>query len=81
MKFLSLRNKFINKFLINGKKYNSFSIINNVLTLQTFKDKENKASFDGNVKVILDDIVIVSPNANAILNPKTKKNRYRKFFK
>lgn len=40
---------------------------------QTFKDKENKASFDGNVKVILDDIVIVSPNANAILNPKTKK--------
>ncbi len=40
---------------------------------QSFQDKNNKALFEGNVKVIFDDIVVKSPTANAVLDPKTKK--------
>ena len=54
MKFLSLRNKFINKFLVNGKKYNSFSIINNIFYFLNLKNKNN-------LKIFANFIVIIEP--------------------
>ena len=54
MKFLSLRNKFINKFLVNGKKYNSFSIINNIFYFLNLKNKNN-------IKLFSNFIIIIEP--------------------
>ena len=54
MKFLSLRNKFINKFLVNGKKYNSFSIINNIFYFLNLKNKNN-------LKIFANFIVNIEP--------------------
>lgn len=39
---------------------------------QTFKMEENKAKFDGNVKVKMDDINAKSPRAEVFIDPKTK---------
>jgi lipopolysaccharide export system protein LptA len=39
---------------------------------QTFKMEQNKASFDGNVRVKMDDITATSPRAEVMLDPKTK---------
>ena len=52
MKFLSLRNKFINKFLVNGKKYNSFSIINNIFYFLNLKNKNNLKIFENFIVII-----------------------------
>ena len=54
MKFLSLRNKFINKFLVSGKKYNSFSIINNIFYFLNLKNKNN-------LKIFSNFIIIIEP--------------------
>lgn len=39
---------------------------------QTFKMEENKAKFEGNVKVKMDDIKATSPRAEVFIDPKTK---------
>ena len=39
---------------------------------QTFKMEENKAKFDGNVRVKMDDINAKSPRAEVYIDPKTK---------
>ncbi len=39
---------------------------------QTFKMEENKAKFEGNVKVKMDDITATSPRAEVFIDPKTK---------
>lgn len=52
MKFLSLRYRFINKFLVNGKKYNSFSIINNVFYFLNLKNKNNLKIFSNFIQII-----------------------------
>ena len=54
MKFISLRNKFINKFLVSGKKYNSFSIINNIFYFLNLKNKNN-------LKIFSNFIIIIEP--------------------
>lgn len=54
MKFLSLRNKFINKFLVSGKKYNSFSIINNIFYFLNLKNKNN-------LKIFSNFVIIIEP--------------------
>ena len=47
---------------------------------QSFNDAENKANFEGNVKVYFDDIVVESPKAAANLDPKTKKLKNANFL-
>ena len=39
---------------------------------QTFKMEENKATFDGNVKVKIDDVTATSSKAEVFIDPKTK---------
>ena len=39
---------------------------------QTFKMEENKAKFEGNVRVKMDDIKATSPKAEVFIDPKTK---------
>ncbi len=39
---------------------------------QTFKMEENKAKFEGNVRVKMDDIKATSPRAEVLIDPKTK---------
>lgn len=39
---------------------------------QTFKMEENKASFDGNVRVKMDDVTATSAKAEVFIDPKTK---------
>lgn len=39
---------------------------------QTFKMEENKAKFEGNVRVKMDDIKATSPRAEVFIDPKTK---------
>lgn len=39
---------------------------------QTFKMEENKANFEGNVRVKMDDIQATSPRAEVLIDPKTK---------
>lgn len=39
---------------------------------QTFKMEENKAKFEGNVRVKMDDITATSPRAEVLIDPKTK---------
>lgn len=39
--FLRLRFKFLNKFQIHGKKYNSFFLLNNIFYLLNLKNKNN----------------------------------------
>ena len=39
---------------------------------QTFKMEENKAKFDGNVRVKMDDINVKSPRAEVYIDPQTK---------
>ena len=39
--FYELRTKFLNKFLIDGKKYNSFFILNNIFYFLNLKNKNN----------------------------------------
>lgn len=46
MKFLNLRTKFLNKFLIDGKKYNSFYILNNIFYYLNLKNKKNYQIFN-----------------------------------
>lgn len=54
MKILSLRNKFLAKFLIDGKKYNSFSIINNIFYFLHLKNKNS-------LKIFYNFIIIIEP--------------------
>ena len=88
MKFLSLRNKFINKFLVNGKKYNSFSIINNIFYFLNLKNKNNLKIFANFIVIIeplfyIEKIVSMGQLTQFILFlPKKKKNTYNfKYFK
>ena len=46
MKFLNLRKKFITKFIIDGKKYNSFYILNNIFQFLNIKNKHNYQIFN-----------------------------------
>lgn len=46
MKFLNLRKKFITKFIIDGKKYNSFYIFNNIFQFLNIKNKHNYQIFN-----------------------------------
>lgn len=46
MKFLNLRTKFIAKFMLDGKKYNSFFILNNIFQLLNIKNKHNYQIFN-----------------------------------
>lgn len=45
MKFLKLRTSFLNKCLIDGKKYNSFFILNNIFYFLNLKNKNNYKNF------------------------------------
>lgn len=54
MNFKKIHNKFINQFLIDGKKYNSFSIFDNVMY---FLHKNNK----NNIKIIRSIFEIIEP--------------------
>lgn len=47
---------------------------------QSFKEQENKAKFDGNVKVTIDEVVIKGPKAEVNINPKTHKVTEAVFF-
>ena len=40
---------------------------------QSFKMEDNKAKFDGNVKVTVDEVVVKSPRAEAFIDPQTNK--------
>lgn len=46
MKFLDLRTKFVAKFIIDGKKYNSFLILNHIFQLLNLKNKHNYRIFN-----------------------------------
>lgn len=52
--FYELRTKFLNKFLIDGKKYNSFFILNNIFYFLNFKNKNN-------FKIFLHFFLIIEP--------------------
>lgn len=52
--FYDLRTKFINKFLIDGKKYNSFYILNNIFYFLNLKNKNN-------FKIFLHFFLIIEP--------------------
>lgn len=45
MKFLKLRTSFLNKCLIDGKKYNSIYILNNIFYFLNLKNKNNYKIF------------------------------------
>lgn len=47
-----IRHKFINQFLIDGKKYNSFFILNNVFSLLNLENKNNYKIFKIFFKII-----------------------------
>ena len=61
--FYDLRTKFINKFLIDGKKYNSFYILNNIFYFLNLKNKNN-------FKIFLNFIIFLpkKKKIRAILN-------------
>ena len=52
--FYELRTKFLNKFLIDGKKYNSFFILNNIFYFLKLKNKNN-------FKIFLHFFLIIEP--------------------
>lgn len=54
MKFLILRTKFLNKFLKDGKKYNSINIFNNVNYYLNLKNKNN-------YKILINFFYIIEP--------------------
>ena len=54
MKFLILRTKFLNKFLKDGKKYNSINIFNNVNYYLNLKNKNN-------LKILINFFYIIEP--------------------
>lgn len=47
---------------------------------QSFKMEENKAKFEGNVKVQFDDLTVTGPRAEVNIDPKTQKLTDAKFF-
>jgi len=47
---------------------------------QSYKMEEDKAKFDGNVKVTVDEVIIKSPRAEALTDPKTHKLNEAIFF-
>ena len=69
--FYELRTKFLNKFLIDGKKYNSFFILNNIFYFLNLKNKNN-------FKIFLHFFLIIEPLfalEKIIFLPKKKKIR------
>lgn len=54
MKFLNLRTKFINKFLIDGRKYNSFKLLNNIFYFLNIQNRNN-------YKIFLNFFQIIEP--------------------
>ena len=54
MKFLILRTKFLNKFLKDGKKYNSIYILNNINYYLNLKNKNN-------LKILINFFYIIEP--------------------
>lgn len=81
MKFLSLRKKFITKFLIDGKKYNSFLILNNIFQFLNIKNKHNYKIFNTFFLIIeplfyIEKVVSMSQLVQFVLFlPKKKKIR------
>lgn len=81
MKFLNLRLKFLNKFLISGKKYNSFYILNNIFYFLNLKNKNNYKLFNNFFLIIeplfyIEKIVSMAQLTQYILFlPKKKKIR------
>lgn len=81
MRFLNLRLKFLNKFLISGKKYNSFYILNNIFYFLNLKNKNNYKLFNNFFLVIeplfyIEKIVSMAQLTQYILFlPKKKKIR------
>lgn len=81
MKFLNLRTKFVNKFLIDGKKYNAFLILNNILQFLNFQNKHNYQIFNDFFFIIeplfyIEKIVSMSQLMQYVLFlPKKKKIR------
>lgn len=47
-----IRSKFINQFLIDGKKYNAFYILNNVFSILNLENKNNYAILKNFFKII-----------------------------
>ena len=54
MKFLFLRTKFLNRFLIDGKKYNTINILNNVFYYLNLLNKNN-------FKILVNFFYIIEP--------------------
>jgi len=54
MKYLILRTKFLNKFLKDGKKYNSIYILNNINYYLNLKNKNN-------LKILINFFYIIEP--------------------
>ena len=54
MKFLNLRTKFINKFLIDCRKYNSFKLLNNIFYFLNIQNRNN-------YKIFLNFFQIIEP--------------------
>ena len=54
MKFLFLRTKFLNRFLIDGKKYNAINILNNVFYYLNLLNKNN-------FKILVNFFYIIEP--------------------
>lgn len=81
MKFLNLRTKFINKFLLAGKKYNSFKLLNNIFYFLNLQNRNNFKLFCDFFKVIeplfyIEKIVYMSRLTQYILFlPKKKRVR------
>lgn len=78
---IELRIKFLNKFLIDGKKYNSFYILNNIFYFLNLKNKNNFKNFLNFFLIIeplftLEKIVIFGRLTQSIVFlPKKKKIR------
>ena len=81
MKFLNLRTRFVNKFLIDGKKYNAFMILNNIFQFLNFQNKHNYQIFNNFFLIIeplfyIEKIVSMSQLMQYILFlPKKKKKK------
>ena len=81
MKFLNLRTKFINKFLIDGKKYNSFKLLNNIFYFLNIQNRNNFKIFLNFFQIIeplfyIEKIVYMSRLTQYILFlPKKKKSK------
>ena len=79
--FYELRTKFLNKFLIDGKKYNSFKLLNNIFYFLNIQNRNNYKIFLNFFQIIeplfyIEKIVYMSRLTQYILFlPKKKKSK------